>query len=824
VLKIKDFIRLVKVELALCLAVPILTAVLLYTGPRFSTNHYYMIIIGLFCVFAYGIIKMLFTLKKNGKIFSEENINKPKSTAYQIFIVIVAIIMPVVGLALNNSGMFFGNGSDGIFGDFSNLWFYIIAFLNGLIMLVNMGNDRRSLALLYLKTVGFTYIIYFTIIFLPLMPFGLFGIVFYGLGILILAPITVFVTELFQIIQDFRKLKATFRTGVIAAILLGVITLPAILTVNFSLDKVNFHKSLTYLSADSWNMPTISISRLKTTLKHADNALDASRGSSGIFPNGTTTPIISRYYQTVALEGKVLSPDTVNRLRQIFSLTNEAQPANTTTEQIQNGNLISVNTSSEFDNDLGIYKTWMDLEIRNDSDRSLAEYRADFLLRDGCFIKDYYLYVGHERKQGILADKRAALITYNNIIRTPRDPGIIYYNSDNAISLRVYPFDRNEVRKTGFLVWHSQNEVIIIEGREIYLNAAKSIDKPLDMQGISFIPASYKKNLPTYERQPVYCFIIDASENSPYEEHQNKIAEYVSNTEIRNSKIYMASYKVYDNNKSSVKCVGGFNLPLAMEMIFKEYEHSALWFPIIIAVSDNINKAPAFQKSNLAKRFPESGYYYNLGYDLHLTPYSFADNKRQDIIKYPILSNTLSYNGLVVADNDKSETVISGNFGSYTDNAYHNAFVLQAKSSVYSNDERTQIELVRNSFRQRVLTKYTAFTVLETVEQENALLELQAKFLNSGGQSNHGQNAPAVMMDEPSLLICVLMALVFAICGRNKLRRRKKSIINKGNTDDIWLNTLGACIGYAVWRLLDNKLPKFTGKFKAAPMALDVEK
>jgi len=33
--------------------------------------------------------------------------------------------------------------------------------------------------------------------------------------------------------------------------------------------------------------------------------------------------------------------------------------------------------------------------------------------------------------------------------------------------------------------------------------------------------------------------------------------------------------------------------------------------------------------------------------------------------------------------------------------------------------------------------------------------------------------------------------------------------------DDIWLNTLGAFIGYTVWRLLDKKLPSFCGKFMA---------
>ena len=763
--KIKDFILLIKKELIICIALPILTAVLLNTRVAqrsFPIWRYYpMIIIGLFCVFVYGIVKIFIKLKKRDEALNEADVKKTKSINH-ILVFIVAVLMPLAGLSLNNSDI------GGVFGDFSNIWFYIIPIMNGLIMLADINANRLGVILFYLKIVGFTYITYFTIVFIPILPYGFFGLLYYGFGILIFVPATVFLIEISQILHNIQVLKEKSKIGLIAVILLGIFTIPTVLAVNFSIDNLNFEKALTYLSADKWDMPEVNITRLSRAIRHINSVINtrqAIQASQDIFGGGTNIPIISKFYQVVALGDRILSPETSRRLSQIFFVSNRDQASSFEDNRSQDVNLVDVVTSSEFDDKAGMYKTWIDLDVRNDGNGQFAEYRTEFLLPAGCFINDYYLYVGNERRQGILADKRAALITYNSIIRTKKDPGIIYYKSDDTIELRVFPFSAGEIRKTGFLVWHSQNETITIDGREIYLIAENSVTEPIEMQGISFIPAALKKSLSIRERTPKYYFVIDASKNSPYDEHLKKISGYVDYHKITNAEIYAASYKLYDTKKSSVKNEGGFNLPLAMEMIFMEAQKSDI-LPIIIAVSDNIYIAPSFQRNDMAKRFPESGFYYNLGYDLSLTPYSFSDNKKHDIVKAPILEKALDYNGLIVADNDKSEIIVSGEqFGDYTDNEYQNAFILYGKSSVRSDNNQTQIELVRDSFRKRILTKYTAFTVLETREQERALLKLQAKFLN-----NDGNDAPAVMMDEPDLLICLLMVFAFVLLLRKRRR------------------------------------------------------
>ena len=102
---------------------------------------------------------------------------------------VTGIILPIAGLTLNNQ-------MSGVFGDFSSIWFYIIAILNGLILLVDIKDISRNLPVFYLKAVGFVYIAYFAVIFIPCIPYGIIGIILYGLGLLVFVPAIVFYIQL----------------------------------------------------------------------------------------------------------------------------------------------------------------------------------------------------------------------------------------------------------------------------------------------------------------------------------------------------------------------------------------------------------------------------------------------------------------------------------------------------------------------------------------------------------------------------------------------------------------------------------------------------
>lgn len=768
-----------KKQAVFCLVIPIATALL--SGLNiylFQINSLLLMAsVGLFCGFVFFFCRFLYASLPRKKPGSPEEqketaeISRTKmSLRYRVVIAVVAIILPLAGLTLNNGGLFSDLQSGGIFGDFSSKWFYVIAAANGLLMLVDTKSDRLSLFVFYGKMTGFTYIAYFTLVFIPILPLGLVGIFFFGLGFLAFVPLAVFILELLQLKGDLKKLRPKFGLSVVFAAILGLCTLPAILAANFYLDKVNFTNALTYLNGQleqnldqnlNQNLeqqptqnPDVNLRRLQTSLRHI-SAVSVIRETGGPFINGGAIPLVTKIYQAVAMEDKTISPDTAEKMAKTFLRSNAPVPVNFRVPPTQNVKLEYAAAHTEFDGQNGVYKTWVDLEIINNSGQSLAEYQTTFSLPEGCFIKDYYLYVDGQKKAGLLADKRAALTAYNTIIRTPKDPGIIYYKSGDFLELRVYPFAPGELRKTGFLVLHSQEETLRIDGLDIPLTAESPRLEPLDMPGISFVPADYKSSLSPVDRQAKYCFLLDSGQNSAYEEQVRKAQEFIRKHQIKNSVLYNVSYKVNRFAEGPLKQEGGFNLPLALKIASQDIQEGE--FPIIIAVSDNFGNAPALENDNFTGQYPESQYYYNLGYDLSLTPYTFNGNVKQEPVEDPLVQKALLYKGGFVADDNRNETVITGPIGEYTANEYYNAFLLQKKSLTDNGNE-----LIRDSFRQKLLTKHTAFTVLETAEQENYLLGLQEDFLN-GKQPE----APAVM-GEPNLLVCLLIASLVIICLRSK--------------------------------------------------------
>ena len=801
-LNFKELFPKIKKELLLCIALPLMIAIVLGVSPVRDRSFVPMIIVALFFAVLYGVVRVFLARQrlkdelaeqKRLAVEAEQAEGVPqedspqrdavavlptwRSSGYLAFVLIVSVFLPLLGLLIN-SGFIFDEG--GILGDFSNIWFYLIAAANGVLMLVPIRANRRSFLVLTAKMMGLAFIIYFVIVFVPILPFALMGLPLFGLGVLILTPAAIFVTEVLQIVRDVKILKTRFSLGLIViAMLVGFATIPAALTADFAISGANYNRSLSYLNGDAEELPWISRTRLEGTLDHIDKVQRAPLENQDIWlGSGLHTPLLSQYYHLIALNDKMPSPDTVERLRQVFFGTDTSNLRLSWDDAAQLRDVVkaaNISTRTEFDESLGVYKTWIDLEVKNQGQLRFSEYRTEFTLPDGCFVTDYYLNVNGERKQGILADKRAALTTYESIIRTPRDPGILYYTGDSTLTLRVYPFAAYELRETGFLVWHSQSESITIDGIEVALTVSGGAEQPIELPGVTFIPAAAKDKLPTMTRTPAYYFVIDASENSPCEQHLSKMADYIRREGISATKIYAASYRVTETNLAGkgLRREGGFNLPLAITQIFRDVEDGS--FPIIIAVSDNIYNAPSFARSQLARRFPESPYYYNLGYDLSLTPYSFVGSNRGDIVFTPTLARALDYKGLPVADDGKSETVVSGEIGGYTDNAYHNALLLYGKGFAYGDDRGKQLELVRDSFRQRVLSRHSAFTVLETKEQEIAMLELQAKLL-SGYEKEVDAETVTPQMDEPDWIVCTLMLFAFVVCGKKYAARKRKGV------------------------------------------------
>ena len=76
----------------------------------------------------------------------------------------IAIVLPLIGLTVNNGHLFnnFGPSDSGIFGDFNNAWFYILAIVNGfLVCLPNLENKLYRLLLFIGRSITFAFTLYF---------------------------------------------------------------------------------------------------------------------------------------------------------------------------------------------------------------------------------------------------------------------------------------------------------------------------------------------------------------------------------------------------------------------------------------------------------------------------------------------------------------------------------------------------------------------------------------------------------------------------------------------------------------------------------------
>lgn len=712
-----------------------------------------------------------------------------------IVIFIIAIVMPQVGLGVNLANY-------NMFGDFSSPWYFILAAINGLVMLPVVKRKWLSLPMLFIKLCGFAYILYFFLTFIPLMPIGFIGILAAGLGLLIFVPFFVLLLEILQIIDDVNLLRKRRHGAAIALVMVaGLLTIPAVFTANAYIDRVNYNHAQAYMDPAGAQQYDVDTARLGKTILRADTYIDAlsSRGGGWGSYSTESTALLNRAYNRIVFKDRIMSRESLGRMAALFLDWQDSIWAQTglvsgfldsATDSSSPVLLTDVRTETAYDAQARVYKTWVHLNLTNTNAEAFGneEYATQFTLPEGCFINDYYLDVGGTRKYGMLTDKRAALISYQSVVRRAQDPGLLYYTALNTVELRVFPFNGYETRETGFCVMHSQPAELTIDGNTIKLEAPAASAQPLDMGSVRFVPAAYKQNLTPVTRQAQYYFVVDTSRNSPVYEHLEKINDYTVRHGIQEAQVIFAGYKTYAVKLSElpseilpgqslyiggqhIEVKGGFNLGAAMyHAMQNELQSGTDSFPIIIGVSDNLPSA--YMPGNLTQYtcFPESAYYYNLNYDASLTPYRFAGNQRlpQDV-REPIIEQVLRYGDSVVSAQPVSETIYIPNTDpnaiAYGTQEYRNAFLLTQKSILQGQD----LDVVRDSFRQKLLAPGTAFIVLETQQQEADLLSIQENIMNGGAAE-----VPTVSMAEPMDLLFALgvtvLLLIFA-----RLRKKRQA-------------------------------------------------
>ncbi|MEW4922938.1 MSEP-CTERM sorting domain-containing protein [Algibacter sp. 2305UL17-15] len=741
-----------------------------------------------------GVIVFLFFLIRGIYILSLKR-GKDNKELYLIAKLLIGIVFPLLGLTINTN-------FDGVFGNFNTAWFYGIALINGIIIGISPFKNPRGRLILYAaRCITFSFTFYFFIVFLPYLPLSVIAIIAIGLGFLMLTPLVLFVIHVQELSRDFKFLKSFYKSPVLIAIgVIGVFVMPSAVALSYSKDRHVLHDTLDFVYTPDYEKDyKINKASLENTLAVVKH--NKSRNSS--FLMSSQTPYLSSFFNWIVLDNLTLSDTKIKTIEKIFFNTDSF---GLRTERLRNQdvNISNINSNSTYSETDNTWTSWIDIEITNANNSNFtSEYATTINLPDGCWINDYYLYVGDRKEMGILTEKKSAMWIFSQIRNMNRDPGLLHYLTGNKVSFRVFPFAKNEVRKTGIQLIHKDPVTIEIDNHKLTLGEVKEVPvyhKENDQ--VLYISSKEKETLQKVERTPYYHFIIDTSEekDSLINDYTKAIDDFINtnNLDISKSKISFANTfnttdkfdTTWKENLKSQTFEGGFYLERAIKKaLFDAYTNLSNHYPIIVVVTDNM--LDAIINKNFADfkiAYPESNLFYHLNTLGYLASHDLTSNPKQfvntdtkidfntKVLVYPNADKPLAY----VLDNDLPSIVLKQSLFKLNEETletsnWDTGLQLQGKwlSDVFypMNAEKDWIASVKNSFESKIMTPLTSYIVVETEAQKAALLRKQKQVLE--GKKSLDLNERTQRMSEPGLttilLLLILIVLLNAYCSNRRL-------------------------------------------------------
>ncbi len=710
----------------------------------------------------------------------------------------IAFILPTLGLLINN-GEFHGPANF-IFGDYSNPWFYILVLINAIFLcLPDLPNHKYRLFIFLGRCTTLSFVFYFFMVFLPFLPLSIIAILFIGFGFLMLTPLILFMVQINAIHLDFKYLSQVFKSRIL--ILSGVscfLLIPLIMHFTFLKDRWDLHKALQYVYSPDYHK-NYDIS--PGSLRRALSSIVVYKEENNDFIISRSQPFISTYYNWLVLDNLTLSDAKINQLGEVFldeKLVREWPRSNNREEGsvVINGYEVSSHYHEKNQN----WVSWVDLELKDQSKLAWSsEYKTVFELPNGCWISDYYLYVFDKKEYGILAEKKTAQWVYSQIVNRRKDPGLIHYLGGNKVSFRVFPFNNNEVRKTGIQFIHPEPVDIIIDGITFSLGDKLGSERPetTEIESVKLINKDEKEQLEKVQRKPYYHFIMDCSEKS-----KNKIGKYKSRLNdffaanplnaahkisFVNSYVTTVDYQDDWDQTNEIEIEGGFFVDRAIrKSLIDHYLQASADYPVFIIISDRHDESLSISNFNDVQfTFPDAEIYYELWEDGKLKAHSLKHSSSTDIsisqrismstkntLAWPDTKNTKAY----LPDDSQPSIYLSDV------NIQMDRNVLQEKnwkSALYMEgiwrshllnpvvSEKGWVDLVEGSFISRIMNPYTSFIVVENEAQKAILKRKQEQVL--AGNKNLDLTEDIQQMSEPGFLVLLLLLLPIYFLRKHKL-------------------------------------------------------
>lgn len=756
----------------------------------------------LIIVMVIGVLLFLFFLIRTIYILSVKK-SKVLNKYQLLWKIPITLIFPILGLLVNQGFLinsFSGGNSFGVFGDFSNPWFSIIAIINGVLLCLPITKNKNLRLLLFVaRSITFAYTFYFFLVFLPFLPLSIVAIIAIGVGFLMLTPLVLFVIHIQELAKDFKYLKQFFNTKVIAlTTIVSFMVIPTFTILSFVSDKNTLHNTLDYIYNPEY---TKSYAINKSSLKNTISKVLSNKDSNRDLFLGSQTPYLSPIFNWIVLDNLTLSNSKINTIERVFFNEKSFGIRNPRSENIRNTNvnISNISSRSKYNKEDNSWTSWIDLEITNGNSDRFSEYATTIDLPDGCWINDYYLYVGDTLEKGLLAEKKSAMWVFSQIRNENRDPGLLYYLTGNKVAFRIFPFLANEVRKTGIQFIHKEPLTLNIDNHEIYLgNTEEQLNvTTIESDHVVYVSSKEKSKLEKVNRIPYLHFIVDTSkDNAKNVESYIKVIDSIkksSGISKEQSKIsFTNSYTTTTDWKTDWKTKlekqtfeGGFYLDRAIKtVLYNSYKELSNRYPIIIAVSNDLEKAVLpkdFQ--DLKITYPDNHWFYNLSlggdltkHDLNINPKKIVSinqkiNTQNTVLVWP---NKTAPKGYLPITNNPSlllkNTLFNVDDSTIKTNHWTSGLELQSKwissklnPKVSEKDWNTS---VKHSFQSKIMTPLTSYIVVENEAQKAILKKKQKQVL--AGKNALDLSEDAQRMSEPQLLLLLLLLLCFIIIKRYK--------------------------------------------------------
>lgn len=687
-------------------------------------------------------------------------VSRKSSTITPVTTLLFALVFPIIGLVLNNSFKAFGN--------FDFIGLYILVILNavGLFIIsfwsqVQSKNLHIQLVGFLLCCIGLPYVIYFFMVFAPFTPIAFLAILAYGAGILMLTPLVLLVIQLKTLYQTFLSLTKKYSPRKL--ILSGTLCLAVAPCMVFYMcfdhktTLENIIETAHHYDTDNLEYKDYDIDKIEYILHQME--LNNFRGQSFFLDANRSTPIISIFYNSYVFNNLTLSRQKRLNLEKLFlgSRFNNLRWNVVRPETLEEKMEYSYKTNYIVEGDY--YATQIDLEIENLSDKNMQEFVSHFELPEDVFITDYYLDIEDRREYGILAEKSAANWIYDQVTTRRRDPGILQYLSRNTLSLRVFPFKPNEVRTTGFTIYHRNN--VSFKMNDLQINIpVEPIPQVIESIGKKafYIPSEAKQNLPKKQVPIHYYFLVDNTTlgDSVRTKFEHDYKNFSLNESIPNDILYVDA-DISWNDKPRTKS-SGFNLIKATGQISRLHKNQNE-IPIVIIYANNKNRYYGDETNlSISESFPFNNLIESNEWDKTIISrmelFEFSNNGNTCFLKTneaPELISFSAIDDIIFEDNSNAK--------------YHRALKLRLfenlAASNPSNKRTYWLKGLRESFLQNTLSHSTSYISLETEEQKQRMLKKQEEIINN--KYIDKPETDEIRMSEPYfwILLILLLSMIF---------------------------------------------------------------